>query len=48
MKLTSIRPEVNVATMTTILSNFFNSLEVTLNYLNIIKLKNYIGDKVAY
>ena len=45
--LTPTVPEVCVVTMTTVIHDPKNSLEETLNYLNIIKLKRYAGENVA-
>ena len=45
--LTAIRPEVYVATMTTIISDFYYSLVDTLNHMESLKLKDHPGGDVA-
>ena len=40
-------PEVFVTTMTTFLSNYYDSLEETLNHMNILKLKSYPGENIT-
>ena len=46
--LTATGPEVYVATMTTLISNSYNSLVYTLNHMNSIKLKDRPGGNVEY
>ena len=45
--LTSMGPEVFVATMTTFLSDSYDALEETLNYMKSLKLKSYPGKNVT-
>ena len=45
--LTSTRPEVFVATMTTFLSGSYDYLEETLNHMKSLKLKRYPGESVT-
>ena len=40
-------PEVFVATMNIFLSNYYDALEETINYMKSIKLKSYLGEKVT-
>ena len=44
--LTATRPEVYVATMTTIISNSYYSLVDTLNHMKSLKLKDHPGGSV--
>ena len=45
--LTATGPEVYFATMTTVLSNYYDSLMETLNHMNNLKLKDNLGENVA-
>ena len=47
MTLTSTGPEVYVATMTTIISNYYYSLVDNLNHMKNLKLKDRPGRDVA-
>ena len=44
--LTATRPEVYVTTMTTVLSNSYDSLVETLNHMKSLKLKDQPGENV--
>ena len=46
--LTATGPEVFVATMTTFLSDSYDSLKETLNHMKSLKLKSYPGENVTY
>ena len=46
--MTETRPEVYVATMTTVISNYYYYFEETLNHLNSLKFKCHMGDNAAY
>ena len=45
--LTATVNEVYVATTPTVISDYYSSLEETLNHLNCLKLKNFPGENVA-
>ena len=44
--LTATRPEIYVATMTTIISDSYYSLVVTFNHMKSLKLKDHTGGDV--
>ena len=46
--LEATRTEFYVATIATFIYSYYNDLEETLNHLNIIKLRNYLGKNVTY
>ena len=48
LTLTATGPEVYFSTMTTVLSNYYDSLVGTLNHMNNIKLKYHPGGGVSY
>ena len=45
--LTSTRPEIFVATMTTLIYDSYNDLEESLTQMKSIKLKSYPGENVT-
>ena len=47
MLLTATGPEVVVATMTTFLSDSYDTLEETINHMKSLKLKSYPGENVT-
>ena len=47
MTLTETGPEVYVATMTTVLSDSYDSLVDTLNHMKCLKLKDHKGGNVS-
>ena len=47
MPLTATVPEVDVAIMTTFLSDYYDALEDTLNHMKSLKLKSYPGKNVT-
>ena len=46
--LTETAPDVFVSTMTTFISDSYDSLEDTITYMNSIKLKSYPGENVTH